>query len=163
MAIHAALLPTGKVMFFSYPTYPNRPNNAEAYLWDPAQPNVPPVIKNPPGKANIWCAGQTFAANGELVVFGGNLDYEFPPSQTWKGLDRVFTFNPWSETWTEQPKMAHGRWYPTGVRRPTGGSQSSAGWTSRACWCRTRTPTPTSSCSPRPPRSAGWARSRRSA
>jgi hypothetical protein len=119
VAIHAALLPTGKVMFFSYPTFPNRPNSAEAYLWDPATPNVPPVLKNPPDKANIWCAGQTFTADGELVVFGGNLDYE-SPSQTWKGLDRVFTFNPWSETWTEQPRMAHGRWYPTGVRRPDG-------------------------------------------
>ena len=32
VAIHAAQLPTGKIMFFSYPTYPNRPNNAEAYL-----------------------------------------------------------------------------------------------------------------------------------
>jgi Domain of unknown function (DUF1929)/Bacterial Ig domain len=119
VAIHAALLPTGKVMFFSYPTYPNRPNNAEAYLWDPANPQVPPVLKNPPGKANIWCAGQTFTAAGELLVFGGNLDYE-SSSQTWKGLDKVFTFNPWTETWREQPKMAHGRWYPTGVRMADG-------------------------------------------
>ena len=119
VAIHSALLPTGKVMFFSYPTYPNRPNNAEAYLWNPATPAVPPKQVNPPDKANIWCAGQTFTADGELVVFGGNLDYE-SPSQTWKGLDRVFTFNPWTETWTEQPQMAHGRWYPTGVRLPDG-------------------------------------------
>jgi hypothetical protein len=119
VAIHAAMLPTGKVMFFSYPTYPNRPNNAEAYLWDPTHPDQPPVLKNPPDKANIWCAGQTFLADGELLVFGGNLDYE-GSSQTWKGLDRVFTFDPWSETWQEQPHMAHGRWYPTGVRLPDG-------------------------------------------
>ncbi len=119
VAIHAALLPTGKILFFSYPTYPNRPNNAEAYLWNPATPAVPPKQVNPPDKANIWCAGQTFTADGELVVFGGNLDYE-SPSQTWKGLNRVFTFNPWTETWTEQPRMAHGRWYPSGVRLPDG-------------------------------------------
>ena len=119
VAIHAALLPTGKVMFFSYPTYPGRPNNAEAYLWDPANPTAPPVQKDPPGKANIWCAGQTFTKDGELVVFGGNLEYE-NPSPTWKGLDKVFTFNPWTELWREQPKMAHGRWYPTGVRLPDG-------------------------------------------
>jgi galactose oxidase-like protein/Big-like domain-containing protein len=119
VAIHAAQLPTGKIMFFSYPTYPIRPNNAQAYLWDPAHPELPPVLKNPPDMANIWCAGQTFTEDGELVVFGGNLAYE-SPSQTWKGLDRVFTFNPWTETWREQPKMAHGRWYPTGVRLPDG-------------------------------------------
>jgi Domain of unknown function (DUF1929)/Bacterial Ig domain len=119
VAIHAALLPTGKVMFFSWPTYPTRPNNAEAYLWDPAHPEQPPVLKNPPGNANIWCAGQTFTADGELVVFGGNLDYE-TASLTWKGLDQVFTFDPFTETWTEQPRMAHGRWYPTGVRMADG-------------------------------------------
>lgn len=119
VAIHAAQLPTGKIMIFSYPTYPNRPNSAEAYLWDPANPGQPPVLKNPPGLANIWCAGQTFTEDGELVVFGGNLDYE-SQSQTWKGLNRVFTFNPWNETWREQPRMAHGRWYPTGVRLPDG-------------------------------------------
>ena len=80
--------------------------------------------KNPPGKANIWCAGQTFTEDGELVVFGGNLDYE-SPSQTWKGLNRVFTFNPWTETWTR----AAARW-PTGAGTrpasacPTGRSRS---------------------------------------
>ncbi len=119
VAIHAAMLPTGKIMFFSYPTYPNRPNNAEAYLWDPANPTAPVEQVNPPGKANIWCAGQTFTEDGELVVFGGNLDYELG-SQTWKGLDKVFTFNPWTKQWKEQPKMAHGRWYPTGIRMPDG-------------------------------------------
>jgi hypothetical protein len=119
VAIHSAMLPTGKVLFFSYPTYPNRPNNAQAYLWDPNHPNLPVVEKDPPDQANIWCAGQTFLADGELLVFGGNLDYE-GTSQTWKGLDRVFTFDPWSETWKEQPRMAHGRWYPTGVRLPDG-------------------------------------------
>ena len=119
VAIHAAVLPTRKVMFFSYPTYPTRPNSAEAYLWDPAHPAVAPVLKPIPGNANIWCAGQTFSAAGELVVFGGNLDYE-TQSDTWKGLDKIFTFDPWTETWKEQPKMAHGRWYPTGIRRPDG-------------------------------------------
>ena len=38
----------------------------------------------------------------------------------WKGLNKVYTFNPWNETWTEQPDMRHGRWYPTGVRLSDG-------------------------------------------
>ena len=40
VAIHAALLPTGKVMFFSYPLVPEWKNSAEAYLWDPATGTV---------------------------------------------------------------------------------------------------------------------------
>jgi hypothetical protein len=36
------------------------------------------------------------------------------------GLDHVYTFNPWSEKWTRQPDMAHGRWYPTQLLMPDG-------------------------------------------
>ena len=37
-----------------------------------------------------------------------------------KGLNKVYTFNPYNETWTEQPDMRDGRWYPTGVRMADG-------------------------------------------
>jgi hypothetical protein len=123
VAIHAALLPTGKVMIWSYPANP-RENHSRVYLWNPADGSL--VENNPPdmdgnGPANIWCAGQTFTADGELLIFGGNLEF---PNQagttTWKGLDRVYTFNPFTETWREQPKMAHGRWYPSGIRLADG-------------------------------------------
>ena len=95
VAIHAALLPTGKVMFFSYPTYPQGGNNAEAWLWNPADgvagAEGPAAAEGPP--ANIWCAGQTFTAAGELVVFGGNLEFPTYDAQgnqltTWKGSTR---------------------------------------------------------------------------
>ena len=39
---------------------------------------------------------------------------------TYKGLNKIYTFNPFNETWTEQPDMRHGRWYPTGVRMADG-------------------------------------------
>ena len=122
VAIHAALLPTGKVMFFSYPLVPEWKNSAEAYLWDPTTGEVtrndPPLWRDPKDgvekPANIWCSGHTFTADGELVVFGGNLDFSSGPA-SWKGLEKVYTFNPFTETWKEQPDMQHGRWYPTGV------------------------------------------------
>ena len=128
MGIHAAMLPTGRVMWFSYPknpnpTYgdPNAPNTAQAWLWNPATGQTkrvdPPLLNGKP--ANIWCAGQTFTADGRLVVFGGNLSYGSAASD-WKGLNKIYTFNPWNESWTEQPDMRHGRWYPTGVRLSDG-------------------------------------------
>ena len=46
VAIHAALLPTGKVMFFSYPQVPEWKNSAEAYLWDPVTNDI--TRKDPP-------------------------------------------------------------------------------------------------------------------
>ena len=79
---------------------------AEAYLWDPAtgrghERKDPPLWLDPKDgvlkPANIWCAGQTFTADGELVVFGGNL--EFPraaPADGWKGLNKVYTFDPFT-------------------------------------------------------------------
>jgi hypothetical protein len=124
-AIHAALLPTGKVMIF---TYPIGENSAQAWLWDPAADptGAAMVRKDPPNlgdkPANIWCAGQTFTADGELLVFGGNLEFPLgnPSTTTWKGLNKVYSFNPYNETWTQQPDMRHGRWYPTGVRLADG-------------------------------------------
>ena len=141
MGIHAAVLPTGKVMWFSYPKNPaprhggqgvNDPNTAQAWLWDPATGTTkrvdPPLWRDPRDgqlkPANIWCGGQTFTADGRLVVFGGNLRFSDPDapagSTDFLGLNKVYTFNPWNETWTEQPDMRHGRWYPTGVRMSDG-------------------------------------------
>ena len=136
MGIHAAMLPTGKVMWFSYPKNPaplhggqgvNDPNTAQAWLWDPSTgitKRVDPPLWRDPGDgqlkpANIWCAGQTFTADGRLVVFGGNMRFS-EGSVDYKGLNKIYTFNPFNETWTEQPDMRHGRWYPTGVRTADG-------------------------------------------
>ena len=85
---------------------------------------VDPPLWRDPGDgqlkpANIWCAGQTFTADGRLVVFGGNLRFS-EGAVDFKGLNKVYTFNPFNETWTEQPDMRHGRWYPTGVRMSDG-------------------------------------------
>ena len=134
IGIHAVMLPTGKVMWFSYPRNanaqygdPDAPNTAQAWLWDPATGGVervdPPLFTDPvDGRrkpANIWCAAQALTADGRVVVVGGNLDYSVKGGN-FKGLEKVYTFNPWNETWTEQPEMAHGRWYPSEVLLPDG-------------------------------------------
>ena len=85
---------------------------------------VDPPLWRDPGDgqlkpANIWCAGQTFTADGRLVVFGGNMRFS-EGTVDYKGLNKVYTFNPFNESWTEQPDMRHGRWYPTGVRLADG-------------------------------------------
>ena len=107
VGIHAVLLPTGKVLFFTYKSYSTN-TGAVAYLWDPLTNTGHNV--NPP--ANVWCAAQTPLANGLVLTTGGTLAYA-STSLFYKGLNQIYTFNPFNETWTRQPDMRHGRWYPS--------------------------------------------------
>jgi len=75
-AIHSVLLPTGKVLFWGFPTGP--PNRGNAALWDPslgygpgAFEDVPPPVIDPDGAgpqspvpAPIYCSGQSLLASG---------------------------------------------------------------------------------------------------
>ena len=90
-AVHAAMLPTGKVLWYSYPKLPvphpedqDPPNTAKAWLWNPStgaqKPVDPPLWRDPVDgqlkPVNIWCSGQSFLADGRLLVTGGNLAYK---------------------------------------------------------------------------------------
>ena len=124
-AIHSVLLPTGKVLWFGPPGNRFTTNTSAAMLWDPAtgeQTRVdPPLLPDPSDgdklkPANIYCSGQALLANGTVLVAGGTAGRGASPL----GLDKIFTFNPFDETWTRQPDMPHGRWYPTQVLLPDG-------------------------------------------
>ena len=137
------MLPTGKVLFWGRPPLPGpgtqRPNYSarrrsgrRALGTGPgAFTDVdPPVIDvdgpggQPPAPAPIFCSGQIAAAERRGVVAGGNLIYggTFPDDAytDWGGLQTIFTFDPFSETWTRQPDMAQGRWYPGQMMLPDG-------------------------------------------
>jgi Domain of unknown function (DUF1929) len=140
LAINSTLLPTGKILWYAYPekpnfagptlgdgSYPGSPANeaainaatnwAEAYVFDPATGTS--VRRDPPtdpttGKPyNLWCSGQVMLRDGRVLVAGGNLAYYTLADPKYKGHYVVLTFNPFNETWTVQPRMRHGRWYPT--------------------------------------------------
>jgi hypothetical protein len=133
-AINSIVLPTGKVLWYAYPNNPDRPggprDEAQAWLWDPSKGEGPaafthidPPIDPATGKpVNIWCSGNSLLADGEVLVTGGNLKYPAsnPPSPFYEGLKHVYTFDPFTETWTQQPDMAHGRWYPSQLLMPDG-------------------------------------------
>ena len=104
-AIHAVLLPTGKVLLFSYGTVED---TSIGTLWDPAT-HTGKSIEMP--KQNIWCAGQTLLADGRVLVVGGNIHKGDNPN--FRGLDSIWIYDPWTEKWTFQGKMNDGRWYPT--------------------------------------------------
>src|SRR5262249_20122711 len=55
-----------------------------------------------------FCAGQSFGADGSLLVAGGTLQYD-----PFYGVDTAFLFSPDTSQWTQVPSMNSGRWYPT--------------------------------------------------
>ncbi|MBG0562705.1 galactose oxidase early set domain-containing protein [Actinoplanes aureus] len=74
-AIHGALLKTGKVLIIAGSG--NNRDNFEAgtfqtVLWDPATDKFSLV----PTPTDLFCAGHTFLANGNLLVAGGTKSYE---------------------------------------------------------------------------------------
>src|SRR4030095_9165642 len=113
-AVHAALLPTGKVLW--WPPFDNGDN---PYLWDPAT-NTNTAIAHV--GANIFCAGLSFLAHGTLLVSGGHIG-------TWTGLPNAYIFDPSTSTWNRLPDMNAGRWYPTNTTLPTGDVLVTSGYT----------------------------------
>jgi hypothetical protein len=140
-AVHAVMLPTGKVLYFSQPKPPAEATTegGNAHLWDPATNTTvavpPPVVDYPSGPdapANLWCGGQTLLADGRVLVVGGNLEYPVNDGNGtgngFKGAKWVVTFDPWTETWTRYADMAHGRWYPTLTELEDGRVVIIGGW-----------------------------------
>ncbi len=123
IGINSVVLATGKVLIFAYPTADLTQNEATAWVWDPASRTgrrVDPPVNPATGRPyNIWCAGQAVLGDGRVLVAGGNLEYP-ANGLDFKGLRTVLTFDPFTETWTRQPDMAHGRWYPTVTTLPDG-------------------------------------------
>ncbi|MGH2944262.1 MAG: galactose oxidase-like domain-containing protein, partial [Solirubrobacteraceae bacterium] len=133
-AIHASMLPTGKVLIFGREPLVGgtRSNRGSASLFDPATGQSkhlppPPIAENPDGSggslpAAIFCAGQALLSDGRVLVAGGNLAEPAPDQgrPQYSGLDHTFIFDPWSETWQAGPRMSHGRWYPTLAKLASG-------------------------------------------
>src|SRR5229473_637032 len=112
-AVHAHVLPTGKVIWWS-----SFDNGYYPYLWDPsANTNT----AAPQAGTNIFCSGHAFLSNGQLFVAGGH-------NGNYVGLPNARTYNPFNNTWTQLPNMNNGRWYPTNTTLPNGDMLVVSGW-----------------------------------
>jgi Domain of unknown function (DUF1929)/Carbohydrate binding domain/Kelch motif len=113
LAIHASLLPTGEVLAWdsnaddietnSLPDHPFKPTRVT--LWNPST-NAFTSVNSNTGK-DLFCAGHTVLANGNVIAAGGN---QVPGNGQHNAIS---IFNPSNNTWTRGPDMAANRWYPS--------------------------------------------------
>jgi len=62
---------------------------------------------------DFFCSGQSFLADGRVIVAGGTKEYDIN-GHGFIGLDSAYAFDPISEQWTRLQNMTvGGRWYPT--------------------------------------------------
>src|SRR6266481_1305976 len=98
MAVHAHVLPTGKVLYWPPFNLGDNPT-----LWDPST-NTNTAATH--AGANVFCSGHAFLANGQLFVAGGHVT-------NYVGLPSAYLYDPFNNSWTQLPNMNNSRWYPT--------------------------------------------------
>jgi hypothetical protein len=116
--IHAALLHNGKILVVAgsgncapgQPGCPTSapygpPNNSGALVLDTGTGSITGLTVS----WDMFCNSMTALADGRVLVNGGNLDYRL------FGSPRSSIFDPSTNSFTDQPNMAHGRWYPSVV------------------------------------------------
>lgn len=118
VGIHAALLRTGKVLFFSGDENAvDKIDAAQCEIWDPVTRTS--ALVTFPKPRNLFCSGQCFLPDGRLLVAGGHVS----PMRafTGHGADKdIHTFDPGTNTWSRHADMACARWYPTCTALPDG-------------------------------------------
>lgn len=102
VAVHAHLLPTGKVLIYPYTDDP--------HLWDPATGTITSAAL---AGFNIFCTGHAFLADGRLFVAGGHIANNV-------GEAKAAIYDPFTNSWTRLPNMNAGRWYPSNTTLPNG-------------------------------------------
>jgi hypothetical protein len=108
-AVHAALLQTGEVVYYSGNTGQDIP--AATRIWNPDTRKVrePPTAP----QTDVFCSGLTPLWDGRLFVVGGT---ELYPTDTnpFIGSKAAYRFEP-EVGWERLADMAFGRWYPSAI------------------------------------------------
>lgn len=125
IAVHMVLMRNGLVLALGPFKYQSAPYPATAYVYNPA-PGAPNngFVKEVDPPDNIFCSGIAELSDGTVVLVGGRLhDVKLA------GPPLVFTFDPDTLTWTQQPDMPMGLFYPTTTELPNGDLISTSGGT----------------------------------
>ena len=125
VAVHMALLRTGKVLLYTgneANTFAHI-NEGKCKVWEPATKTDidSPILRN------LFCSGHCFLPDGRLLVCGGQSPaQEFITAIRWllfqeRAADHdMHLFDPETDTWTRLSDMPRARWYPTLTTLPDG-------------------------------------------
>jgi hypothetical protein len=108
-AIFAAMLPSGKILFFQYTTR-TPPSNSLATVWDPLSNTF--TTDTFTYTYDIFCSGQTSLKDGRVFIAGGDADIGLTVSA---GIVNTTFFDPNTFAWSTGPNMFLARWYPSVV------------------------------------------------
>src|SRR5215217_1221992 len=133
LAVHAALLPNGKVLYFSGSQHDETPASVDATrLWEPESGRVTRVSSP---TVDLFCCGHCLLPGGELLVAGGTAEYDVTAPAPHRGVHH-FTgiascnvFDVRDESWHSARSMSGGRWYPTCVTLHNGRALAMSGHT----------------------------------
>ncbi len=135
LAVHAALLHTGKIVYFGGDQHDGGLNAAgnvdHTRLFDCATHTITPVT-GLPGNVDLFCSGHAQLADGRILAAGGTRNWGgggIHPAGHFIGLHDAYLFDPSDEQWHLTGKMVTqrasdvtpgkdiektgGKWYPT--------------------------------------------------
>jgi galactose oxidase len=131
VAAHASLLPTGKVLYWGRRSDPSsltpdsmKEHHTDAYILDPVTYKSKRTASDPTltsnRSVNLFCSGHCFQPDGSLFVVGGHL-------QDGHGVNQACVYDAFEDTWSPQPRMNYGRWYPSALTMNDGSSIAISG------------------------------------
>ena len=109
VAVHAAILPNGKVLFFSHDEDDyNDLERGKSQVWDPETGQPAPLLNL---NRNLFCSAHCFLPDGRLLVAGGKGG---GPARDLHTV-RIDEDQPSGVSWDSHESFKAGRWYPTCV------------------------------------------------
>jgi hypothetical protein len=105
--VHIHVLPNSTVMMWPGD---GGVSGDDPRVWNPVTGAVTTLSR---AGFDLFCTGHTFLPDGRLFVAGGHIE-------NLVGLPDAAIYNPVTNTWTRQPPMNLGRWYPTTTALPNG-------------------------------------------
>jgi hypothetical protein len=111
--VHAAVLPNGDVLYFSYdPTEENNVDRSKWQLWNEQAGPLSPAANVL--SRNLFCAGHCWLGDGRLLVAAGQ-SWNMISQGAWGADHDLHTFDPVNRSWTRHADMPAARYYPTCV------------------------------------------------